>query len=38
MLESLLSSLADFSWRIETSMSSVFLFGEFPYPRKEDYE
>lgn len=38
MLENLLSALADFSWRIDTSISSVFLFGELPYPQKEDYD
>lgn len=38
MLERLLSSLADFTWSIETGVSSILLFGEYPYPNKEDFE
>jgi len=35
MIESLLNKLASFSWTMETSMVSIFLFGEYPYPTEE---
>lgn len=38
MFTDLLSSLADFTWWIETNFSSVLLFGECEYPQKEDFE
>lgn len=38
MLTLLLTSLADFTWWLETTISSVFLFGEYPYPQEEDFD
>ena len=38
MFTALLTSLADFTWWIETNFSSVLLFGEQEYPQKEDFE
>ena len=29
---------ASFSWWIETTIASVVLFGEYPYPENEDAE
>lgn len=37
-MKDLLTWFTDLSWWIETSVSSVFLFGEYEYPKKEDYE
>ena len=33
-----LAACIAFSWWIKNSIASVFLFGEYPYPREEDYE
>ncbi len=38
MFTVLLTSLADFTWWIETNFSSVLLFGEYEYPQKETFE
>ena len=38
MLPKLLISLADFTWWIETNFSSVLFFGEYAYPKKEDFD
>ncbi len=38
MLARLLSGIATYSWVIETSIPSIILLGEYPYPSKEDYE
>lgn len=38
MIPTLLTSLIDFTWWIETSIASIFLFGEYPRPKKEDFE
>lgn len=35
MIKSLLNSLANFSWTAQTSMVSILLFGEYPYPSEE---
>ena len=38
MFTVLLTSLADFTWWIETNFSSVLLFSEYEYPQKETFE
>lgn len=30
--------LADALWKIQSTMTSIVLFGEYPYPAEEDYE
>lgn len=35
MMSNLLCAIAAFSWVIDTSMVSIFLFGEYPYPEKD---
>ena len=30
--------IANLSWHMETTIVSMVLFGEYPYPAKEDYE
>ena len=30
--------LMEYAWMIEQSITSMVLFGEYPYPAKEDYE
>lgn len=35
MIANLLCACADFSWVMETTMVSIFLFGEYPYPSEE---
>lgn len=37
MLSQILTACAGFSWWIETTIASVFLFGEYPYPSEEDF-
>jgi len=36
LIPALLTGLLDLSWFIETSLISVFLFGEYPYPKEDD--
>ena len=36
LIGSLLTSVAAFSWIIDTSLPSIVLFGEYPYPTQED--
>ena len=38
MFTVLLTSLADFTWWIETNFYSVLLFDEYKYPQKETFE
>ena len=38
MFTTVLTWLTDFTWWIENSIASIFLFGEYPYPREEDYK
>lgn len=38
MIPALLTSIIDFTWWIETNIPSILLFGELPYPKKEDFE
>lgn len=38
MIKDFFSLASRFTWSIETSVSSVFLFGEYPYPNKEDFD
>lgn len=38
MLGQLLSGIATYSWIIDTSLPSIVLLGEYPYPSEEDYE
>lgn len=35
MMPVLLSSISDFVWWVETNISSVVLFGEYPIPSEE---
>lgn len=35
MIRNLLCAVAAFSWVLDTSMVSIFLFGEYPYPAEE---
>lgn len=35
MIRNLLCAVAAFSWVLDTSMVSIFLFGEYPYPTEE---
>lgn len=38
MIGNFLCACASFSWIIETNLVSLFLFGESPYPTKEQDE
>lgn len=38
MISDFFESLTDFTWVIETGIVSVLLFGEYPYPKKSDFE
>ena len=38
MISYLTEKLAEYAWMIESSITSMVLFGEYPYPAKEDYE
>lgn len=38
MISTLLTSVINFTWWIETNISSIVLFGEYPRPNKEDFE
>lgn len=38
MITQLTLKLAEYAWMIEQSITSMVLFGEYPYPAKEDYE
>lgn len=38
MIAKLLMSCAAFSWWVETTLPSIFLFGECPYPTEDDAE
>ncbi len=38
MIPPILNVLSSFSWRFETGIISVLLFGEFPYPEEEAEE
>ena len=38
MFLTVISWLTDFTWWIENSITSMFLFGEYPSPKEEDYE
>lgn len=37
VVSKLLCSFADWSWWLEAGITSMVLFGEEPYPQKEDY-
>lgn len=37
MIGQLLDAIAEWSWYVETTLPSILLFGESPYPNKEDY-
>ncbi len=38
MIAYIAEKIANLSWHIETNIVSMVLFGEYPYPVKEDYE
>lgn len=38
MISKIIDWINDYSWHIETTWVSMVLFGEYPYPAKEDYE
>ena len=38
LIPTILTAFLDFSWFIENSIISVFLFGEYPYPTDDDTE
>ena len=38
MVASLLTVCLSFSWWIKNSITSAFLFGEYPYPQEVDFE
>lgn len=38
MIAALLTSVLDYIWWIETGISSILLFGEYPPPNEEDFE
>lgn len=38
MIDYIIEKITDFSWYMETTLISLVLFGEYPYPKKEDYE
>lgn len=35
MISNLLNQLANFSWTAQTTMVSLFLFGEYEYPTRD---
>lgn len=35
MMARILTSIAAFSWIVDTSLPSIVLFGEYPYPSKD---
>lgn len=35
MISQLLDKCATFSWTMETTIASILLFGEYPYPDKD---
>ena len=36
MMAHILTAIAAFSWIVDTSLPSIVLFGEYPYPSKEN--
>lgn len=38
MIGNLLCALASFSWIAQTTMVSILLFGEYPYPTEDENE
>lgn len=38
MVESFLLACTSFAWWIETTITSLLLFGEYPYPAEDDAE
>ncbi len=38
MIAYIAEKIANLSWHMETTIVSMVLFGEYPYPAKEDYE
>lgn len=36
MIEQILTAVAAFSWIVDTSLPSIVLFGEYPYPSEEN--
>lgn len=38
MISYLTEKLAEYAWMIASSITSMVLFGEYPYPAEEDYE
>ena len=38
MIDWLMERIESFSWTMETTIPSFMLFGEYPYPKKEEEE
>ena len=38
MIDKFVDWVTSYNWHMETTLISMVLFGEYPYPAKEDYE